>query len=109
LSTSWRCKNWYALCDFIAARRFANFESPDGSIALVGGEDSSLLESAFSVDEGALTPIFAAAHPSIWTEKQRYGGAYLMPFGAVEDVSENGKNMKLAEDLWKVSEEAIKV
>jgi hypothetical protein len=58
--------------------------------------------------EGALTPLFAAAHPVVWTERRKYGGAYLMPFGIIEDTNENGSNPELAAALWKTSEDVIR-
>lgn len=79
-----------------------------GSIQFLGGqEDNPLLDAALSPEDGALTSIFAAAHPSVWAEKEKYGGGYLMPFGQLHDVSENAKNLQLAADLWKASEEAV--
>jgi len=55
-----------------------------------------------------LTPLFAAAHPSVWKERQKYAGAYLMPYAKIEEVSDNGKNIRLAQDLWKITEDAIR-
>ncbi|KAL2816074.1 hypothetical protein BJX63DRAFT_388202 [Aspergillus granulosus] len=81
----------------------------DGSINVMGGKDDNpLLDSALTPEEGALTPLFAAAHPTVWEDRQRYAGAYLMPFADIEDESDNAKNPQLAQALWEITEQAIK-
>jgi hypothetical protein len=55
--------------------------------------------------EGALTSLFAATNPAVWMEKDKYGGAYLMPFDVIEESSENARNPELAKQLWATSEQ----
>jgi len=31
-----------------------------------------------------------------------------MPYAKIEEVSDNGKNIRLAQDLWKITEDAIR-
>ncbi|KZP14456.1 short-chain dehydrogenase [Athelia psychrophila] len=78
-----------------------------GTINFVG-ENVALLEDARTPLEGALTPHFAATNPIVWVEKQKYGGAYLVPFGVVAEASDDGRNAQLAKDLWATSEQVIK-
>jgi hypothetical protein len=58
--------------------------------------------------EGAMTSLFAATSPVVWEEREKYGGEYLMPFGAVETPSEDAQNAELAEELWVTSERVVK-
>ena len=58
--------------------------------------------------DGALTPLFAAAHPLPFIERGKYGGAYLVPFGAIGKTSEDGDSEQLAKDLWDTSERVLK-
>lgn len=57
--------------------------------------------------EGALAPLFAAAHPRILERRQEYAGAYLVPYGELFEKNDNMKNIELAKDLWKLSEEVV--
>lgn len=68
-------------------------------------ENQHLLDDVFSPLEGALTSLFAATSPKIWISKERYGGAYLVPFGKIEAPDANGQSSELAEELWKASEQ----
>ncbi|KAJ1717549.1 hypothetical protein NYO67_219 [Aspergillus flavus] len=58
--------------------------------------------------DGALTPLFAAAHPLPFIERGKYGGAYLVPFGDIGKISEDGDSEQLAKDLWDTSERVLK-
>ncbi|KZP16710.1 short-chain dehydrogenase [Athelia psychrophila] len=78
-----------------------------GAINFVG-ENVALLDNTLTPLEGALTPLFAATNQIVWVEKEKYGGAYLMPFGVIEEASDNGRNTQLAKDLWATSEQVIK-
>lgn len=76
----------------------------------MGADNLAMLDDpeVLSPAEGALTSIFAATSLKVWVEKEKYGGAYLVPFGKIETPSENGQNAELAEELWKTSEEVVK-
>lgn len=66
-----------------------------------------ILDNSLTAIEGALTPLFGAAHPVVWKERSAYGGAYLMPFGVIEEPSEDAQNADLAKELWATSEQVI--
>ncbi|KAF8986648.1 NAD-P-binding protein [Cyathus striatus] len=87
-----------------------------GTVRTVGAEDFTsrtktehMLEQALTPLEGAITPLFAATAPEVRTEKSKFGGAFVMPFGVVlpEDMTEDAKNPKLAEELWNTSENVV--
>lgn len=59
-------------------------------------------------NEGANTILFAATNPVLWKEKDKFGGAYLVPPGKIEVPSGNGADDKLAEELWVTSERVVK-
>jgi NAD(P)-dependent dehydrogenase (short-subunit alcohol dehydrogenase family) len=69
------------------------------------GQNEEWLNRCISLEEGAMTPLFAAAHPKVHAERQKYAGAYLVPFGVVSETHENATRVQLQEDLWKISEE----
>ncbi|KAF7976740.1 hypothetical protein HWV62_5714 [Athelia sp. TMB] len=66
-----------------------------------------ILDNSLTATDGALTPLFGAAHPVVWKERSAYGGAYLMPFGVIEEPSEDAQNADLAKELWATSEQVI--
>ncbi|KAE8380172.1 hypothetical protein BDV26DRAFT_257827 [Aspergillus bertholletiae] len=72
------------------------------------GEGNDRLNDLLTPLDGALTPLFAAAHPLPFIERERYGGAYLVPFGGIGNTSEDGENKQLAKDLWDTSERLLK-
>jgi len=78
----------------------------DGAHKFVG-DNKHLLEGAMTPEQGALTPLFAATKPEIWTEKDKYAGAYLMPYGVIQPVSETAQDPELAKQLWSTSELVI--
>lgn len=57
--------------------------------------------------DGALTTIFAAAHPEVWEKRDLYGGAYVEPYGRIEQASEDARDPVLAENLWRSSEDVL--
>jgi hypothetical protein len=63
-----------------------------------------LLDNGIAPAIGALTPLFAATNPIIWEEKDKYGGAYLTPYGSISEPSENARNTALAKSLWDLSD-----
>lgn len=59
------------------------------------------------VDQGAWTGLFAAASPIVRADPEKYKGAYLVPFGKIEQASADARNPQLAKDLWESSEKAL--
>jgi len=79
-----------------------------GAIQFVG-DKLHLLDGTLTPLQGAVTPLFAAAAPEVWTEKEKFAGQYLMPFGVPSsaDASADSKNPALAEELWVTSEKVV--
>lgn len=69
--------------------------------------DIGMLDNSLTATDGALTPLFGAAHPIVWKERSAYGGAYLIPFGVIEKSSEDAQNADLPKELWATSEQVI--
>jgi hypothetical protein len=67
----------------------------------------SIVVRSLSPLDGALTTIFAAAHPEVWEKRDLYGGAYVEPYGRIEQASEDARDPVLAANLWKSSEEVL--
>lgn len=57
--------------------------------------------------QGALTPLFAAAHPRVSEERDKYAAAYLVPFGEIQELRGNAKLPGLGKELWRISEELV--
>jgi hypothetical protein len=79
----------------------------DGAARYQGSRDTEAFRTALSPADGALTPLFAAAHPEPTMEKAKYAGAFLLPFGGWKEASEMARDPKLAEQLWSASEELL--
>lgn len=60
-----------------------------------------------TVEEGSLTALFAATDPIIREEKEKYGAAYLIPFGVIEEQAGPAKDEDLAKELWESSERVV--
>ncbi|KAJ3777371.1 short-chain dehydrogenase [Lentinula raphanica] len=83
----------------------------DGFMNNVGPENKSQLDYAETPLQGALAPLFAAAAAEVWTEKEegseklKWAGAYVMPYGIPSpvDESEAAKDPKLAKELWETT------
>jgi hypothetical protein len=58
--------------------------------------------------DGAMTTLFTAMNPRVWSEKEKFGGAYLVPPGKSEVPVGSGRNDELAEELWVTSEKVVK-
>ena len=62
-----------------------------------------------SPSEGAYTSVFAAASPTVKTERDKYKGAFLMPPGKlVESPLPELDNPELAEEAWNTVETLLK-
>lgn len=71
--------------------------------------DPSRLDAALDPIDGAITSLFAATSSVVSQEKERYGGAYLEPFGKLVEPNENAGNEDLADQLWDTCEKVVKV
>ncbi|KAL1732111.1 hypothetical protein EV714DRAFT_282969 [Schizophyllum commune] len=77
----------------------------DGCIRFVGEERASQLP--YKPLDGATTPLFAAAAPEVWAEKEKYAGAYVVPFGQITPGSELARDEALATKLWDLTERVV--
>jgi hypothetical protein len=57
--------------------------------------------------EGAITTLFCATSPEVYEQKNKYSGAYLLPFGVVSEPSEDAQDMVLAEELWDTTNKVL--
>ena len=59
--------------------------------------------------QGAITSLFAATAPEVQQNKNKYAGAYLMPFGvsSPDDESQEAKDPALAKELWATTEKIV--
>ncbi|RDW87995.1 hypothetical protein BP6252_00027 [Coleophoma cylindrospora] len=79
----------------------------DGTIKMVRPENQQAFAQRMSPPDGALNTLFAATNPEVWEKKEKFGGAYLVPHGKIEEPIGNGANDKLATELWATSEEVL--
>ncbi|KAI5897788.1 NAD(P)-binding protein [Schizophyllum commune H4-8] len=77
----------------------------DGCIRFVGEARASQLP--YKPLDGATTPLFAAAAPEVWAEREKYAGAYVVPFGQIAPGSELARDEALASKLWDLSERVV--
>jgi NAD(P)-dependent dehydrogenase (short-subunit alcohol dehydrogenase family) len=80
----------------------------DGAVKNLGSIESKLLAKVLSPSDGALTPLFAAAHPEPAQDRAKYAGAFLLPFGGWREASEQARDPKLAAQLWEASVALLK-
>lgn len=73
----------------------------------VMGVDSKEYKEALTAYEGALTAVWAAAHPEVRAREGDFDGAFVMPYGAPRAVYGLAANMAEAETLWNVSEKIL--
>lgn len=59
--------------------------------------------------QGSITSLFAATAPEVHQNKNKYAGAYLMPFGvsSPDDESQEAKDPALAKELWATTENFV--
>ncbi|KAF5611693.1 light induced alcohol dehydrogenase Bli-4 [Fusarium subglutinans] len=77
----------------------------DGAAGYLGGRDNDVFRSNLSPFEGAITPLFAAAHPEPAQHRDKYAGSFIMPFGGLKEPTEDANNAELAKQLWTTSEQ----
>jgi len=61
-----------------------------------------------SPHDGGYTPAWAAASSKVLEERDNYKGKYLVPYGIIEDASEDAKREDLAKELWGTTERILK-
>lgn len=60
-----------------------------------------------SPEKAALAPLFAATAREVVVERERYKGQFLNAAGKVVDSSDRSRDEKLAQSLWRTTEEAL--
>ncbi|KIM42348.1 hypothetical protein M413DRAFT_27133 [Hebeloma cylindrosporum] len=78
-----------------------------GAIKFAG--DSTMLKDCLTPLQGSITPLFAATAPEVLKNKDKYAGAFLMPFGvpSPQDESQDAKDPGLAKELWATTEKIV--
>ena len=61
-----------------------------------------------SPHDGGYTPAWAAASRQVFEERDKYKGKYLVPYGVLEEASEDARREDLAEELWDTTEKVLK-
>ncbi|KZS87634.1 NAD-P-binding protein [Sistotremastrum niveocremeum HHB9708] len=56
---------------------------------------------------GGITPAFAAASIEVAGDKEKYKGAYLIPYGKIEKASKEAENPELAKELYDTTEKIV--
>ena len=79
----------------------------NGAAGFLGGRDNDLFRASMSPADGALTPLYAAAHPAPREQVERYKGGFLLPWGGLKEASEAGRSEENAKTLWETSERVL--
>ncbi|KAF4334106.1 light induced alcohol dehydrogenase Bli-4 [Fusarium beomiforme] len=79
----------------------------NGAAGFLGGRENERFRSGLSPFEGAITPLFAAAHPEPAQQRDQYAGAFIMPFGGLKETTDDANNVELAKQLWSTSEKVV--
>ncbi|KAF8480223.1 NAD-P-binding protein [Russula ochroleuca] len=61
-----------------------------------------------SPHDGGYTPAWAAASRQVFEERDKYRGKYLVPYGVLEEASEDARREDLAKELWDTTEGILK-
>jgi hypothetical protein len=61
-----------------------------------------------SPHDGGYTPAWAAASRKVFEERNDYKGKYLVPYGVIEEASEDARREDLAKELWETTEKISK-
>ena len=61
-----------------------------------------------SPHDGGYTPAWAAASRQVFEERDKYKGKYLVPYGIIEEASEDARKEDLAKELWETTEKVLK-
>ncbi|KAF5005440.1 hypothetical protein FDECE_8105 [Fusarium decemcellulare] len=81
--------------------------STNGAANYLGGRDNDAFRAGLSPFEGAITPLYAAAHPEPAQDRAKFAGSFVMPFGGLKEASEDANNTKLARQLWDTTEKVL--
>lgn len=60
-----------------------------------------------SAHDGGYTPAWAAASRKVGEERDNYKGKYLVPYGVIEEASEDARREDLAKELWETTERIL--
>lgn len=71
------------------------------------GVGSEEWKSMISPYEGALTPLWCAAHPEVRRRESEFRGKYVMPFGGLKETTELAASEEEARTLWETSERVL--
>ncbi|PBK66299.1 hypothetical protein ARMSODRAFT_358303 [Armillaria solidipes] len=58
--------------------------------------------------DGGYAPAWAAASRTVTEDRRKYAGAYLVPFGVIEEASEDARREDLAKDLLATTDAVLK-
>ncbi|KAI0264631.1 hypothetical protein BC834DRAFT_992831 [Gloeopeniophorella convolvens] len=61
-----------------------------------------------SPHDGGYTPAWAAAARKVAETREKYKGKYLVPYGVIEEASEDARREELAKELWDTTESILK-
>jgi hypothetical protein len=61
-----------------------------------------------SPHDGGYTPAWAAASRQVSEERDKFKGKYLVPYGTIEEMSEDARKEDLAKELWETTEKVLK-
>ena len=74
----------------------------------VMGKESEMYKAAISAYEGALTPVWAAAHLELREKEGEYKGAFVVPYGVRREVGGLACDTTEAKALWETSEKILR-
>ncbi|KAH9992310.1 hypothetical protein BJV77DRAFT_945507 [Russula vinacea] len=85
-----------------------------GGLSFHIGEVRAVINWGFSLffispHDGGYTPAWAAASRQVFEERDKYKGKYLVPFGVLEEASEDARREDLAKELWDTTEGILKI
>lgn len=80
----------------------------DGALNFLNARNAAIPDNLMTPAHGALTALFAATDPVIWTQKIKYAGAFLVPFGVLAEPSANAMDEAMAKELWETTEQVVK-
>ncbi|KAI0144501.1 uracil phosphoribosyltransferase-domain-containing protein [Xylariaceae sp. FL1272] len=79
----------------------------DGVINSLQPGKARTLDGRLTPAQGAITALFAATNPAVVAQREDYKGAYLVPPGAIEELTGDANDDDLARELWATSEHVV--